>query len=55
MKKVAAHIFWILVGIVGAWAYAMIALYRREGLLAVGGRPRQALADHVLFSYANQF
>jgi carbon starvation protein len=32
MKKVAAHIFWILVAITGAWAYATIALHRGERL-----------------------
>src|SRR6058998_3684708 len=32
MKKVAAHIFWILVAITGAWAYATVALHRGEHL-----------------------
>jgi len=32
MKKIAANIFWILLALAGAWAYATLSLHRGEGL-----------------------
>src|SRR6266852_616125 len=32
MKKFTARLFWFLLAIVGAWAYAVLAFHRREGL-----------------------
>src|ERR1041384_6353807 len=32
MKKVAANIFWVLLAVAGAWAYATLALHRGEHL-----------------------